>query len=313
MRFDLTILGSNSAIPAHGRHPSAHFFVCQEEQFLIDCGEGTQLQISRYHVKRSKIKAIFISHLHGDHFFGLIGLLTSMSLGGHQKHVSVFSPPGLAPIIQMQLDASGTVLSFPLSMVEIDIGNFHKIYETESIEVFSFPLEHRVPVSGFLFKEKKGMFSVDPSQLRAYKVPVNKIKEIKKGADFLTPEGELVKNEVFTLPPPPPRSFAYCSDTRFTETIIPYIKGVDLLYHEATFTDAHKAQAAVTMHSTAREAAEIARLAGVRKLILGHFSSRYRELETLLGEAITVFPESYLAFEGYKFEVPSEGARGKIA
>lgn len=303
MRFELTILGSNSAVPAHGRHPSAQVLNAHDAAFLIDCGEGTQMQMARFQIKRSKIKAIFISHLHGDHFFGLIGLLTTMSLGGHQKPISVFSPPGLQEIIEKQLEVSKTVLSFPIRFFELHPKGLHRIYDSEQVEVYSFPLIHRIQVSGFLFKEKPALRSIIPQKIVEYNIPFYQIPSIKEGKDFVLPSGAVIPNQELTQAPAVPRSFAYCSDTRFTESILPYIYGVDLLYHEATFTSANLAQAEKTMHTTSEEAALIAQKAKVKNLVIGHFSSRYVQLDDLLHEARNIFHNTALAREGQVFPV----------
>lgn len=307
MHFELTVLGCNAALPANGRHPSAHILNCQDQLFLIDCGEGTQIQLTRYRVRVNRIRAIFISHLHGDHFFGLIGLLTSLSLNGRKKKLLVFSPPGLKPIIDLQLKTSGTHLCFELEFEEIKAHKEpHRIYENGSVEAFAFPLIHRIQTVGFLFREKPFPLNVDPERLAEYEVPVEQIPSLKAGKDFITSDGRRIPNSRITLPPLLPRSFAYCSDTRFTESILPWIKGVDLLYHEATFAEDKRLQAEETYHSTAAQAATIARKAGVRTLLIGHFSSRYLHVEPLLEEARAIFPETYPAEEGRVYSVKPE-------
>jgi ribonuclease Z len=304
MHFELTVLGCNAALPANGRHPSAHILNCQDQLFLIDCGEGTQIQLTRYRVRVNRIRAIFISHLHGDHFFGLIGLLTSLSLNGRKKKLLVFSPPGLKPIIDLQFKTSGTQLTFELEFEEIeDSDEPLRIYESGKVEVFAFPLNHRIQTVGFLFREKPFPLNVDPERLVEYEVPVEQIPSLKAGNDFITPDGRQILNTRITLPPLIPRSFAYCSDTRFTESIIPWIKGADLLYHEATFAEEKRLQAEETGHSTAAQAATIARKAGVRALVIGHFSSRYLYVDPLLEEARAIFSETYPAEEGRVYSV----------
>jgi ribonuclease Z len=304
MHFELTVLGCNSALPAHGRHPSAHIFNGREELFLIDCGEATQIQLRRYHIRANRIRRILISHLHGDHFFGLIGLLTSLSLNGRNKAMTIFSPSGLEEIIRLQLSASQTELSFPLEFVEIRTEENYRLFETKHLEVFTFPLIHRIPTCGFLFREKPLLLNVDSQKLKAFQVPVDQIKALKEGKDFITPEGKRIPNRTFTLPRYISRSFAYCSDTLYTESILPYIKEVDLLYHEATFGNDKRQEVENTLHSTAAQAAMIARKAGARKLIIGHFSSRYRDLSPLLSQARAVFPNTFLAEEGKTFDLP---------
>ena len=301
--FELTILGVNAATPAFGRHPSAQILQVQEKYYLVDCGEGTQMQMLNFGVKRSKINQIFISHLHGDHVYGLIGLLTSLGLNGRTAALEIFSPGGLKEMIDIQISYSGGGLPYPIQFHEVDTTQNTIIFEDQLVRVYSIPLQHRVPTNGFLFTEKERPRNIIGDKIKEYKIPYQVIPSIKSGADFTLPDGRVVPNEELTIAPPIPRSYAYCSDTRFTESIIPLIKGVDLLYHEATFCSDAKEQAEVSMHSTAQEAATIALKAGVGKLILGHFSSRYRDLSLFKEEAIKIFPESIIGEEGGSYAV----------
>ena len=298
MRFDVTILGSNSAIPAHGRFPTSQALNVSDHLYLIDCGEGTQWRLQEYSIKKSKIKEIFISHLHGDHIFGLIGLLTSYSLSGRTEPIKIFSPIGLEEIIQVQLKHIGGSLNFPLTFYVIDTLQSQQIFEDKLIEVFTIPLNHRIPTCGFLFKEKSRLLNIIPSVIETYKIPIEKIKEIKKGANFKLPDGQTISNQVLTFPQSEGRSFAFCSDTLYSESIIPIIEGVDLLYHESTFLHEALDLAEETMHSTVKQAATIAKKANVGQLIIGHYSSRYKDLKPLLDEAQSIFFNTVLGLEG---------------
>jgi len=303
MRFELTILGCNSAIPAYNRHPSAQILNVNESLYLIDCGEGTQVQMNRYNIRRNKINQIFISHLHGDHIFGLIGLLTSFSLNGRTEPLDIFSPAGLEEIIRIQLKHTGGVLSYPMIFHVLDTKSHQLIFEDENLEVFTIPLIHRVPTNGYLFKEKKRPLNLIPDILEQHHIPFSAIPEIKEGKDYITPEGKVFSNEHLTLAPYKPRSYAYCSDTLYTETILPIIKEVDMLYHETTFCEDRAEFTEVTMHSTAKQAATIAKKAKAGLLITGHYSSRYPDLSQLLAEAQSVFKPTVLGIEGEQYIV----------
>jgi ribonuclease Z len=298
MRFEVTILGSNSAIPANGRFPTSQVLNVSEQLYLIDCGEGTQWRLQEYNIKKRKINEIFISHLHGDHIFGLIGLLTSLSLARRTDPITIFSPKGMEEIIQVQLMHTGGTLSFPLSFFELDTTRHQLIFEDNLIKVFTIPLKHRIPTCGFLFKEKTRPLNINPAKIVEFEIPVEKIRAIKNGADFELANGELIPNAELTYLPRQSRSFAFCSDTVYDESIILFIKGVDLLYHEATFLHDLKHLAEETMHSTAKQAAVIAQKANVGKLIIGHYSSRYKDLVPLLDEARKIFLNTVLGIEG---------------
>jgi len=298
MPVSILILGSNSALPAYGRHPSAQVFQYYGDNFLLDCGEGTQIRLSTYKVKRSKIKAIFISHLHGDHVFGLPGLLTSLSLSGHQAAIDIFGPIGIKAFVENTLHYSHSVLGFPLEIHETDPGSLMPIFSNKYFEVSAFPLKHRVPTCGYLFKEfpkKRGMLK---EKIEEYNIPVEKILDIKSGANFIREDGKEIANYELTTEPVPPLTYAYCTDTIFDLELIKHIEGVDLLYHEATFCNDKRELAKDRFHSTAEEAATIAKTANVNKLIIGHFSSRYKQLECFLSEAQNIFPNTELALEG---------------
>ena len=298
MTFRLKILGSNSAAPAFNRNQTAQVLQVNNSYFLIDCGEGTQLRMGKARVKINKISHVFISHLHGDHYFGLIGLVSTMHLFGRKHDLDIFCPSPLEEIINLQLKHSETVLNFKINYTFIDQMEEDLLFENRNLSVEKFSLNHRIFCSGFLFRERP-----KPIRINKSKIPENfsvaNLGKLKKGEDIYDEEGKLLyKNADLTLPPKHSRSYAYCSDTKYDESIIPVIKGVDLLYHEATFTKEMEKRAEKTYHSTAEQAGRIAKKAETKKLLIGHYSVRYRELEPLQEEARSVFPESYLAIEG---------------
>ncbi len=304
MRFELTLLGTNSAVPAYGRFPTAQVLNVRESLFLIDCGEGAQMRINDFNVRRNKIKQAFISHLHGDHIYGLIGFLSSLALNNRKKPFHIYSPEGLEEIIGVQLKYTGG-LPFALHFHTIDPSRHQLIFENKKLRVHSLPLDHRIPTCGFLFREKERERSMRPEKIREYDIHHRFIPGIKQGGDYVLPDGRVIPNNELTAPPPAPRSYAYCSDTAYNEQLAPLIKGVDLLYHEATFCEEDAEQAVITKHSTARQAASIARQAEVGKLVLGHYSSRYKELDHFLEEARAVFPNTELGEDGKVFSLPA--------
>jgi ribonuclease Z len=303
MTFSLTILGSNSAIPTLTRNPSAHLLNVNERLFLIDCAEGTQLQIRKFHVHFQRIERIFISHLHGDHFFGLIGLLNSLHLLGRKEEMHVYGPPLLKEILDLQLLASKTTLIYPLFFHPLSFSGYELIFENDKVSVFSFPLEHSVPTCGFIYREKKQERKIRKVILAELKIPFAEIQNLKKGEDYIDEKGRFYKNEEITLDPPSPRSYAYCSDTAYDEKIIPFVQGADLLYHEATFMNNLAVSAKEKQHSTTIEAATLAKKANVKKLLIGHFSARYDDLQPLLEEAVSVFPNTIIAGDGMTINI----------
>lgn len=306
MTFSLTVLGNSSAIPTSVRNPSAHLLNVNERFYLIDCGEATQIQLRRYRIKFQRIEQIFITHLHGDHFYGLIGLITTMQLLGRVKPLCIYSPPGLEEIIHIQLNLAKAELDFPLTFCELQADENKLIFEDGHISVETIPLNHRIPCCGFLFREKPRPRSIVREAIKKYKIPVESIHKIRTGEDFITEKGERINNAALTIAALPTRSFAYCADTLYNESVIPIIKGVDILYHEATFIHSKEAWAKKTFHTTSLQAAEIAKRAKVKQLIIGHFSARYKELEPLLEEARTVFPDTLLAEQGREYAVEQE-------
>ncbi|HWH63045.1 MAG TPA: ribonuclease Z [Ginsengibacter sp.] len=294
--FSVTILGNNSAIPAHNRHPTAQVLQTLDHTFLIDCGEGTQMQMSLYKIKRSKITHVFISHLHGDHYFGLIGLLTSLGLNQRTTPLQIYSPKPLKEIIDLQLAVSNVTLPYSLEFHNIE--NEEIVFEDKKIIVESFKVNHRIECWGFLFREKKNLRKIDPGKIKSYKVPTSFYESLHEGKDFITSNGKLIKNEKLTTPVTPPKSYAYCADTGYFEPIIKKINGVDLLYHESTYLHALEEKAFSRFHSTTKQAATIAKKAGVKKLLIGHFSSMYENLDDFKKEACEVFENTDIAEEG---------------
>lgn len=307
MKFELTILGTSAAVPFKNRYLSGQVLTLHDQVYLIDCGEGTQFRMMEYHVKRMKINQIFISHLHGDHFFGLFGVLTSMAMNGRKEPIDIFAPRGIEDILEVVFKNSYYQSPFPIRVYEVPTDNTEGvktlIFENEKLSVYAFPLAHRVPCSGYLFQEKPLLRNMIADKITEYKIPFESIKAIKNGADFVTTEGVVIPNRELTLDPLQPRSYAYCSDTAYSESIIESIRGVNLLYHEATFGNEMAAHASMTGHSTALEAGKIAEKAEVQQLIIGHFSSRYEHLDSLLNEAKTVFSNTLLAIDGATYSV----------
>ena len=297
----VTILGSNSAIPAFGRHPTAQVVQNAEQSFLIDCGEGTQMQMTRYKIRSSKINHIFISHLHGDHYFGLIGLLTSMGLAGRKHELNLYAPMTLKSIIDLQLQVASAHLPYAL--------NFHPleteciILDDKKILVECFKVKHRIECWGFLFKEKKNPRKINIEEAKKYNIPATAYDILHMGEDFISADNTIIKNELLTSAVTPPKTYAYCADTVYDEGLIEKIRDVDLLYHEATYLHALQIKAASRFHSTSIEAATIAKKAGVKKLLIGHFSSMYETLDEFKTEGCSIFENTELAEEGICYSV----------
>lgn len=303
MQFDVTILGSNAAIPAHNRHPSAQIVNYNSNLFLVDCGEGTQFQMNQFGIKRGRLDNIFISHLHGDHYFGLIGLLTSFNLNWREHPLHVYAPAPLEEIINIHFKHSKTQLKYEIHFHPVEANASRVIYEDAVLTVETIPLKHRLPTTGFLFREKLHLRKIIAEKIQEYQIPHSQINDIKGGKDFKDANGKTIPNAELTTAPPPPRSFAYCSDTVYNEDFIDTIKGINTLYHEATFAEEHAERAEETFHTTAKQAAQVAKSAEVGKLIIGHFSARYDNLDALLAESKEVFEDTFLAEEGRVFNV----------
>lgn len=306
MKFELTILGSGSSVPTSNRNSAAQVLNVLERQFLIDCAEATQHQLRRFHIPYNKINHIFISHLHGDHFFGLMGFLSTLSLQGRRGEMHIYADSRLQQILDCQMKIMHSRFLFPL--VFHPLGRKEEvIFEDRVVGVTSFPLKHHyeTPVCGFLFREKDRERTIRKDMVTAWKVPVAFMQYLKQGADYITPDGEIISNERLTVAPPPSRSYAYMTDTLFRERFAEYVQGVDLLYHEATYSKEDEALAKEGFHSTAEQAALIAKLAGAKKLLLGHFSARYTDPHCLLAEARAIFPDTFICSDGDVYEVPA--------
>jgi ribonuclease Z len=299
----LTVLGSSSALPTSGRYPSAHVLNAHERLFLIDCGEGTQMQLRKTRLRFAKINHVFISHIHGDHVFGLYGLLSTFSLMGRTNPIHLYAPENYDKILRSHLSDFDINLSFEIDFVPLSGNDPVKILDDRYLTVTSFPLKHRIPSYGFLFREKRSERNIIGEYIDKYKIPQVRIPAIKKGEDFITPDGSVIKNEDLTIPPCEPLSYAYCSDTKYFKRLADFVKGVSLLYHEATFDGTKEDLAKMTGHSTTFDAAKTARDARAGALIIGHFSARYKDISPLVDEARTIFPETYPAIDGKTYEV----------
>lgn len=299
----LKILGCGSALPTRDNFPTSQIVELREKQYMIDCGEGTQIRMRQMGIKTNRLGHIFISHLHGDHCFGLIGLISSLGMLNRTADLHIHAQPELEKILQPQLDFFCEGLSFKVIFHPLQPRKHELIFEDRSIRVFSIPLKHRVPTCGFLFEEKPKDRHIRREMIDFYEIPLSKIPGIKKGDDFITSEGEFIENSILTLAAETPRRYAYCSDTAYSEKIIPIIEGVDCLYHEATFMESEKNRSKETFHSTARQAATIALKARVKKLIIGHYSARYNRQDQLLAEACEVFENTVAGNDLTTYEI----------
>lgn len=303
MNFSITILGCSGAMPAYGRHPSAQLVEIQNRYFLVDCGEGAQMQLMRYQANFHRINHVFISHLHGDHFLGLMGLIFTMHLQRRTNDLHLYSHRGLDEIITTQLRYTRSWPNFKIIFHRLEKDKREIIYEDDALTVETIPLVHKIRCSGFLFREKPKPRRIDKTTLPEGLL-IQQIASLKKGEDIIDESGKILyKNDHLTLPPRRSRSYAYCSDTAYNENIIDQLKKIDLLYHEATFTSNDEGKAFETKHSTGHQAATIASKAGVGQLLIGHFSARYKELVPLLDEAQSVFKKTVLAVEGETFSI----------
>lgn len=299
----LTILGCYAATPRTFTNPTSQVLEIKNRLFLIDCGEGTQVQLRRNKIKFSKINHIFISHLHGDHFFGLIGLISTFTLLSRNNDLHIYGPKGIKEIILLQMRLSNSWANYGLYFHELESSESEVIFEDEKVSVRTIPLKHRIYTNGFLFREKKDKRKLNVEAVKKYQIEECYFQNIKNGKDIFLDDGTLVTNDKLTFDPKEPKSYAFCSDTVYNEKIIPIIEGVDALYHETTFLQSEETLAAKTMHATAQEAATIAKKANVKQLILGHYSTRYDNIELFKEEAETVFPEVILADDGKNIEL----------
>lgn len=292
----VTILGNNSAVPSHNRHPTAQVLQTAEHTVLIDCGEGTQMQMGLYKIKKSRINHIFISHLHGDHYFGLVGLLNTLALNNRLNDLHIYAPEKLQPIIEIQMEVRGG--GFPFQLYFHHLEKEEILFEDKKLSIECFKVNHRIECWGFLFREKKNKRKIIPQQIKKYKIPKSFYENLHRGEDFINGNNERIKNEVLTIPVEPPKSYAYCADTAFYGPIADKIKAVDLVYHESTYLEELSKKATDRFHSTSKQAATIAKMAGAKKLLLGHFSSMYETLELFKEEACEIFENTEIAEEG---------------
>lgn len=299
----VTILGANAALPTEGRSPSAQVLNTGKYHFLIDCSEGTQTRMLQHHISKSKIDHICISHMHGDHVMGLVPLINSFSLAGRKRTLHLYGPEVLEEFVMTVIRLTGSHLDFPIAFHTVDPELPKLLFENHALEMYSFPLKHRIPTTGFLFREKELAFNIRREKITELNLSIDDIKRIKAGEDFTTPDGTLIPNAELVYTRHSPLSYAYCSDTQYMPVLSLYLKEVSAVYHEATFLHDMVEQAEKTMHSTALQAGTLARDAQIGKLIIGHYSSRYGDLNVLLDEARSVFPNTVLAIEGAEIEV----------
>lgn len=305
MRFAVTILGTGTAMPTLRRHHSAQVLNIHEQYYLVDCGEGTQSRLLEQGINPVKISAVFISHMHGDHIFGLMPLIFSMGHIGRGTPFTIFAPYPMAEMLEFHLSLFDTVLPFEIIYKEVNTRENTMIYENKVLEVWTIPLRHRVPSAGYLFREKEPPLNIRKEAIERYRPGIARIAAVKRGEDLYDEEGkQLAANGEITYRPYSPRSFAYCSDTQYSGKVASLVTGTDLLYHESTFAEADKDLAKKTGHSTAAQAAKTALLAGVGKLLMGHISSRYKDESLLLEEAKSIFPDTEIAAEGRTYEIP---------
>jgi ribonuclease Z len=303
MNFSVTILGSGSAMPTANRFPSAQLVSIHCCHYLVDCGEGTQMQLFKYGLPMQKIDHLFISHLHADHVLGIFGLISTMSMLGRKAPLHIYAPQGMKQILDGYLQFFGEGITYQIAVRELSCDRKNVVLESKRFFVASFPLFHRVPTCGFLFCEKPPLRNIRKEAIEKYHLPFSAIVEVKNGGDLTLPGGEVVPNEKLTYQPSSPRTYAYCSDTVACDEVARAVQGVDVLYHEATFADNMRDFAVERGHATALQAAQTAKDAGVKKLIIGHFSSRYKNVDVLLNEARQVFPNTCAAEEGKTFLV----------
>lgn len=302
-RFQIRILGCGSALPNLKHNTSSQLVEIHDKMFMVDCGEGTQLQLRKSKVHFSKISAVFITHTHGDHCFGLMGLVSTFGLLGRTAPLHIYAPKELEELFEIQKNMFCTTFEYELIFHPVDTKQVSVIYEDRSLTVTTVPLNHRVPCCGFLFKEKSRLPHINREQIDYYGIPMCQLNNIKNGADWHTEDGETIPNARLTLPPDKPLSYAYCSDTKYIPELYKQIKGVDVLYHESTYMDADEKQAAKYCHSTARQAATTALNSEAGMLILGHYSSKYANEQQLLDEAKSVFKNTFLSNEMDLFDV----------
>ena len=301
--FKIHILGCGSALPTLKHNASSQLIEMRGKCFMVDCGEGAQMQFRRSHIHFSKLNAIFISHMHGDHCFGLMGLLSTLGMLGRTSKLRIYAPKDYELLFRQQVEFFMQTMEYEMEMIPVDTEKQQVIYEDHSLTVETVPLQHRVPCCGFIFREKPTLPHIRRDMIDYYGIPVSQINNIKNGADWTNEDGDIIPNARLVQPADSPRSYAYCSDTRFVPGLKEKVKGVTVLYHESTYTSDQEDRAKIYYHSTARQAATIAAGAGVGTLLLGHYSARYNDEQVLLEEAKTVFDHSILSQEGMVFDV----------
>jgi len=299
--LSVTILGNNSAVPAFNRHPTSQVVTQDGVNYLVDCGEGTQIQMIKYKIRRGKISHIFISHLHGDHYFGLVGLINTFGLLSHKQELHIYGPAPLQQIIEMQLKVADTVLPYPLYFHTITSNA--TLVDNEKIRIKCFETTHRIQCFGFSFEEKMSKRKILVERTRKYNIPVTFYSSLQNGLDYITPKGEVIKNDTITAAPEQGKRYAFCADTRYDESIIEHIYGYDTIYHETTYLDNLSEKAFERFHSTTKQAAGIAKKAMVNRLLIGHFSSKYSVLDAFAQEAKEVFYGTELAIEGTTYDI----------
>lgn len=299
--LSVTILGNNSAVPAFNRHPTSQVVTHDGNNYLVDCGEGTQIQMIKYKVRRGKISHIFISHLHGDHYFGLVGLINTFSLLSHRQELHIYGPDPLQKIIEMQLSVADTQLSYPLHFHSLT--KAETLVENDKICIRCFRTNHRIECYGFVFEEKEGKRKLLIDKVRKLNIPVSFYSSLQGGLDYITPRGLVIRNDSVTTAPEHGKKYAFCADTKYDESIIEHIYDADMIYHETTYLDNMRDKAGERFHSTTKEAATIAKKARVKKLLIGHFSSKYNTLDQFQDEAREIFPNTELAIEGNTYEI----------
>lgn len=300
--MNLTILGCYAATPRTFTNPTSQVLEISNRLFLIDCGEGTQVQLRKNKVKFSAINHIFISHLHGDHFYGLIGLISTFNLLNRNNPLTVYGPVGVKEIIKLQLKLSNSWPQYELNFVELSSNQSEVVFEDDKVIVKTIPLKHRIYTNGYLFQEKPKERKLNIAAVQEYQIETCYYQNIKNGKDITLDNGKIVSNELLTFDPPAPKSYAFCSDTVYNEDIVQIINGVDVLYHESTFLESEEVLAEKTMHSTAKQAAKIAKQANVKQLLLGHYSTRYESIESFKDEAQTIFEQTLLSNDGVTFQ-----------
>lgn len=303
MKFEITILGCGSATPTMKHGPTAQILNHHEQYFLFDCGEGTQLQLRRFNIKFQRINHIFITHLHGDHCLGLPGLISTMNLLGRTNDLHIYIEESFREALELQLKVSYSRLRFNLVWHPLTYDKPQVIFENKKIQIESIPLHHGIPCCGFRINEKPLPRNMIPEMIDKYNIPFVRIRQIKQGADFVLPDGSVIPNDELTIAPEPPASYAFCTDTAFSEKTIAGVKGIDVLYHESTFLEAQRNRAKETFHSTAKDAATVALRAEAKHLVLGHYSARYADVDGFVEEASSIFPSVIAADEGLKINV----------